>query len=265
MPSTFPTNLLYCFDNTRMGDDMAAGIYQTIVNDMFLARNKDREPDGFLHPSSLAGCERQAVYVARGEPVSNDKDIRNIRIMGNGTAIHEIIQDATIKAYPGTLVELDVNWGPIRGSADALLPVATEVLPHDETYPAFVYELQEYKSISPNGKRFLQPSRGNGPKHPPRSGGAKPEHIYQARTYYWGLSNQGFLLDGIRIVYIDRDDWSVLEFEIEPWTALEVVEFEATLDSLQDHIEEGTLPDRKPDGFWLCDYCDFRKTCKGIE
>ena len=43
----------------------------------------------------------------------------------------------------------------------------------------------------------------------------------------------------------------------------EVEAFLTEVDVLETHAEEGTLPDRMPDDFWLCRFCDWRTTCKG--
>jgi hypothetical protein len=238
-------------------------MYQELIDQMFLddPNNEDRSGDMKLHPSAISGCERNAIYSARGEEVSNPRDVRFTRIMGNGTMFHSRLQAYLLTRFPGIILEAPVKWGPISGSADALLP-------RDEFGPldAIVYQLQEYKTISPNGKRFLQPSRGKGAKYPPRDGGPKPEHVTQTRIYYLGLSKMGTVLtDTIRIVYIDRDDWSTLEFEVEPWTKEEGEAYLETLAELEAHLMDGTLPDKKPDSYWLCKMCEFRTVCKGWE
>lgn len=232
---------------------------------MFEEGNEDRSGDFRLHPSAISGCERNAIYGARGEPVSNERPARNTRIMGNGTMYHERLQAYLKERFPGALMEVPVEWGPIKGHADILMPVADGSDGPGLLSP--VYELADFKTISPNGKRWLQPSRGNGKKHPPRAGGPKPEHVKQVRLYYMGLRRMGKLLtDNIRIVYIDRDDWSTLEFDdIEPWTGAEEDEQLERMAELEAHLWDGTLPEQMPDTYWLCKMCEFRTTCKGLE
>lgn len=224
-------------------------VYQPILDAHFEAIASVREPDGFFHPSSMTGCDRLAVYEKTGTPKSDEKSIRNIRIMANGTRMHAEIQGLVQDAYPGFLTEVEVDFAGIRGSCDGLLPIADGVPDTDhfaDLQP--VYELQEFKSISPQGKRFLK-------------GSPKPEHEYQARIYYWALERQGYLLSGIRITYFDRDDWSVQEFEVEPWTPEQVAGFEALLSDLEAHAEEGTLPGRMDKDYWLCRFCEYRTRC----
>lgn len=230
-------------------------MYQDIIDNHIrmrdAARQEERGSDaGEWHPSGLFGCERQAVYTYTGTPETNERDIRNVRIMDRGTAMHEEIQAALTAAVPGTLLEVKVDFGGVKGSCDALMPVADGVTEDDPDLQP-VYELQEYKSISPMGKRYLK-------------GDAKPEHKEQARTYYWALERMGYLMSGdIRIVYMDRDDWSIQEFFVAPWTPEEVADFEAKIDVLNNHVEEETLPERMPDDYWLCKYCPFYDICKG--
>lgn len=232
-------------------------LYQELIDALFREKHEEREPDGRLHPSSLSDCERAGIYSSRGEPRSNETDIRSIRIMARGTQMHEEIQQRLVQQHPGTLLEVDVDHGAVKGSADALVPVGDgrhydEVgNPEDVLQP--LYELQEFKSISPMGKRYLK-------------GSPKEGHMKQARVYHWALGHQGYLLeDHIRITYFDRDDWSVTEFEVPCWTQAEAETWEMQLASLEAHLMDGTLPPKMPDDFWLCRYCDYRTTCKGVE
>lgn len=231
-------------------------MYQDIIDGFIQTRDAKRQEErgsdaGEWHPSSLTGCLRQAVYSYTGEPVSDAKAVRNIRIMDRGTEMHEVIQAETIRhilsnggAPSDYQVEVPVRYAGIHGSSDALLKVD-----EDESGP--LYELQEYKSISPMGKKFMK-------------GEPKPEHVMQARIYHACLRAMGWnLTDTIRIVYLDRDDWSVVEYIADAWLDVEFHDFLGTIATLEDHVEEGTLPDRMPDDYWLCRYCDYRTTCKG--
>ena len=255
-------------------------MYQDLINEMFEEGNDDRSGDMRLHPSGISGCERNALYSARGEPISNPRDVRFTRIMGNGTDYHEKLQAYLKRTIPGIILEAPVQYGPIKGSADALLPVADGIPPgqgeaamehgedpEDVMQP--IYELQEYQTISPNGKRFIQGTKPrtlkSGQFKPGRDAAPKPEHVKQTRIYYYCLEKMGTLLDGIRIVYIDRDDWSTLEFEVEPWTADEGAHQEEAWAELEAHLMDGTLPDKETDDYWLCKLCEYRTTCKGIE
>lgn len=232
-------------------------MYQEIIDHYHKMRHEERPPDGKFHPSSLTGCLRQAGYEKLGVPRTNPTDVRSMRIMQRGTKMHEDIQDWVKEWVPGFLPEVPVTWaGVIAGTCDGLLPL------DDGSY-----ELQEYKSISPlytkvNRKNVLP----------------KPEHVMQARIYYAALRTAGEfwnnleqrtdplrLAPSIRIVYFDRDDWKATECEVEPWDAYEAEAFLVQLNDLEWNLSEGTLPERKPEGYWLCRYCPWQKRCWDID
>jgi hypothetical protein len=238
--------------------------YQEMVNRMFLEdpRNEDRSGDMKLHPSAISGCARQAIYAARGEEATNPKDVRYRRIMGNGTDYHDKLQGFMRQLWPGLETEVSFEFGPIKGSVDALMPTDGGL------------EVQEFKSISPNGMRMIQGTQPrrlkNGTFKPGREAAAKPEHVHQARIYHYCLSQLGYnMSDVIRIVYFNRyfnrDDWTVAEFEVEPWTTEEGQAQELVWAELEGHLMDGTLPDQMPDDYWLCKLCEYRTTCKGMK
>ena len=250
----------------------AEPVYVGIINDMFVndPANQDRDGDMKLHPSAISGCERNAIYAARGEPITNPRDVRYTRIMGNGTDYHTKLQAYIMTRWPDAICEQKVDWGLIHGAADVLLPVGvlTDILPVVIPRVENAYELADFKTISPNGKRYIQGLKPrtlkNGTFKPGREAAPKPEHVLQVRIYYTGLRRMGFnLLPQFRIVYIDRDDWSTIEFLIDPWTPEEEDTYLEHMAELEAHLFDGTLPDKIPDDYWLCNLCEWRTTCKG--
>lgn len=240
-------------------------MYQKLIDAKILERDEARQADrgsdeGEWHPSGLFNCERQAVYNYLGTPVTDGREIRNVRIMDRGTEVHAQVQEWLLEAHPNALVEVPVRYGGVHGSCDALLPISDGFCidcdnlpscPHDPEMLEPVYEVQEYKSESPMARRY----RKNKPKD---------DHVRQARTYAECLAKQGYLIAGIRIIYIDRDDWSVNEYEVPEWTPEEAErELWSRIARLEQHVMEGSLPARMPDDFWLCRYCPYFTTCKG--
>jgi hypothetical protein len=215
--------------------------YQDIIDEVYLERQRldPHPPDGFFHPSAMSGCARNAVYSLATEETDPSNE-RSLRIMGRGTEMHEEIQELTSRraAEEGIAYFTEVKFKKmgVKGSADALLGVDGGLL-----------QLQEYKSINPNGYRYLKE--------------AKPEHVQQARIYHWALRDEHQLTDDIRFVYFDRDSWTVREFVEPAWNEFERHEFELDLVVLQNHAEEGTLPERMPASYWLCRYCNYRTAC----
>jgi CRISPR/Cas system-associated exonuclease Cas4 (RecB family) len=222
------------------------------------AEQAERGSDaGEWHPSSLTGCERAAVYSYTGTPVSNETTPRSMAVLQRGTDVHNIIQAELIRqtlerggSPQDYLTEVKVDYMGVKGSCDALMVMADGF--KDEPGPELerVYELHEYKSIK--SLHFVK----NSPK---------PEHVMQACIYAWGLMHTGYLISEIRIVYVERETFKVIEHIILPWDEAAEAAFEDTLDNLNAHVAEGTLPDRMPDDYWLCRYCDWRTLCKGVE
>ena len=127
------------------------------VDKWFLDNVEDRPPDGMLHPSSMSGCWRQAVYEARGTEPSNTKDVRNYRIMWFGSRIHEVLQQA-LEGLPGFASEVEVappGW-PVKGSADAIYIISgnSYYITDDD------YELLEFKSVAPWKLKAKDPPAG---------------------------------------------------------------------------------------------------------
>lgn len=240
-------------------------MYQDLIDGILRARHQREQEErgsdaGEWHPSSLTGCERAAVYSFTGTPASNETTPRSMAVLQAGTDIHDLIQKELVERFgKGFLPEVKLEYMGVHGSSDGLLAVAdgyrdeffdeAGVLVETETVEP-VYEVQEFKTIK--SLHFVK----NFPK---------PEHMMQARIYAWAASHSGYLIDGIRIVYIERETKLVIEHFIQPWDEEEEKTFEDTLANLNMHVEEGTLPDQMPDDYWLCRYCDWRTLCKGVE
>lgn len=236
-------------------------MYQELIDaDIELAndaRQQDRGSDaGEWHPSGL-DCLRKAVYTYKGYEPSDGTETRSIRIMQRGTEMHEYAQGLMIALAKRDndidfIPEVKVNSHGIVGSCDGILKV--------EDGP---WEVQEYKSISPQGKKFLYPKPygKHGPGNVPK---AKPEHVKQARIYQRCLKEMGMdMSPSIRIVYFDRDDWSVLEFKVQEWLDVEWYEFLGEIAEAEDHVADGTLPERLDVGIekYPCMFCPFRTRC----
>jgi hypothetical protein len=250
------------------------GFYQDLVDEEIQARNDARQAErgsdkGEWHPSSLTGCQRAAVYDYTGTERTDEPEIRNIRIMDRGTSIHEEVQAMVVRScirrglspHEAFLVEVKVDHAGIKGSCDGLLKTGTK------------WEVQEYKSISPTGKKFMHP-KPFGKRGPGNEPEPKPEHVKQARIYQRCLKGQGFdVTDTIRIVYFDRDDYSVWEFEVEAWLDVEWYEFLGEIADLEDHVQADTLPYRMPmtekkgrlERNWQCGYCPFATRCWNVD
>lgn len=223
------------------------------VDQWFLDNVEPRPPDGKLHPSSMSGCWRQAVYEARGTEPTNAKAARNYRIMWFGSRIHEVLQQA-LKGLPGFASEVEVapdGW-PFAGSADGIYIREFDA----NADSSDDWELLEFKSIAP----YMLKSKDLPQDH----------HKKQARMYMWGLNKQGTSVAQARIVYVSRNDMEMREFVLERDLKWEE-EFEQDLDiSRHLYLKEGQtmLPPRldinAPEG-WLCKYCQFQTKCWEVD
>lgn len=219
---------------------------------------KEREPDGKWHPSSISGCARQAVYNFRGIPRTDERDPKSKRILRIGHILHQFAQDAvmaevgsTIKAFYAE-VKIDIPELNITGSVDGVLELI------DGTWLVL-----EFKTISANGLKYA--------KELP-----KPEHVVQVSCYIHALREHGSADAGIPplgdklrsciVAYVEKQDLLIAEYTVE-WNeelredliarAAELNWYE-TGDELPDRIAADT---KKGGRHWLCNYCDWRTLC----
>ncbi len=219
-----------------------------------------REPDGKWHPSSMWGCNRQAIYQVRGTKTTEDTDILSKRRFYIGHRLHEAVQRAVesakgvIECFPE--FEVDVKDVNVSGHGDILLRLT------DGTYLVI-----EVKSIKKSGMRMGLP---------------KEQHKSQAMTYTWCLRHYGGRamgsdgewvvipplgesLRGMAIVYLEKEDLTIVE-KFFPWED----EWNATMGEKLVELEmykadPDSLPPRLPFNgtrkHWLCGYCAFYTKC----
>lgn len=226
------------------------GLIQEALDEWFTKRHEERPPDGFLHPSSLSGCPRSAVYEASGTLRTDERSVRSMRIMLMGTEVHSIIQEALMASgLPGVECEVDIEDEEFRvvGSADVVWMHAPDK-----------YEVVEIKSISPFALK--------------RKGLPQPQHVEQARIYMWALRRGPDARDvtRVRIVYVTRDDLEIRaehEYIIahDPeWDE----RFEARTRLWSAMLGTDLLPPRIPadgDMAWLCGYCSWKTRCWQVD
>lgn len=238
---------------------------EAAVNAYVQANASIREPDGKWHPSSIFACDRKALYERRGVEQTNPKDDRSGRVLFIGSRWHEIVQAAVIehvKDADQVLTEVPVELPELNivGHADQLIRFGD------------VWELEEYKSISSNGFRYLK--------------GPKPEHVSQAYTYMYALRTQGVPTDEgglrkpipplgdslttVRFVYISKDDLKIAEYVV-PWDPAFEAVLRQKVTTLDRYVADPiSLPPRLPlekgKKNWLCaGYCEFRDRCWQVD
>lgn len=252
------------------------------------SKRKDRQPDGWWHPSSYSLCDRRATYDFRGTPQSNPPDERLYRVFEVGHEFHRFVQhaiavDAEVLAFwPEVKAEHPILR--IGGHTDGLVLLHGTYEDHDGLVTFSddaVLEALELKSINSMAFKYKDL-----PKH---------DHVVQNFSYMESVRDYGGVIedeDGQpigrieplgnklrrgRIVYVSKDDLQVEE-SIVYWTAAKSQELRAKLLGLRQFEDGDDLPPRLPDEIktsgkskgkvaraWQCGYCPFRDLCWGEE
>lgn len=179
-----------------------------------------RKPyEGFFRPSMLFSCDRANVFhyqMIRPEPQQHDA--RLVRILDNGTAVHEVIQDKYLSNNPNywfvkePKVVIRINGALVKGSCDGVL------IRRSDMYRWGI----EIKTIGHEEfMRLVKP---------------KEEHVQQARIY---MELQD--LPYITIIYWDKDKQHLKEFHVKR-DRKEWEEIEERVGYLYSFIERDKLP-----------------------
>jgi hypothetical protein len=174
---------------------------------------------GFFRPSGLFGCDRQNVFqylqVQEG-PSRIDNRLR--RILDNGSAIHDLIQDEYLSKHPDfwfvkePKVWLKIRGAWVKGSCDGVIIRRTDM---------FRWGV-EIKTI--NHDEFMRLAK------------PKEEHVFQASIY---MNMQD--LPWITIMYWDKDKQHMKEFHVQrkkaSWT-----EVEDRIEYLHSFVKKKSLP-----------------------
>jgi hypothetical protein len=134
------------------------------LNKHLIKENKENErPAKHIHPSSFGGCLRKTAYSVYGVG-KPDKEVRILRIFGNGHYVHERIQGDCEAAGDIEVIGIEVpvfsEEYQIKGYVDGIIGLENE------------YYILEIKSKNNKGfTRYL--------KNPDKN------HIVQANIYMW--------------------------------------------------------------------------------
>lgn len=200
-------------------------------------RERTRERK-YFRPSMLHGCDRQNVFhYTRAPSKPQRQEPRMMRILDNGTAVHEVLQgylsdhpDVWFAPESRILVEINDAW--VRGSCDGVL------IRRSDGYRWGI----EIKTIAHD--EFMKLSK------------PKKEHIAQAMIYmavqklYW-----------ITIIYWDKDKQHLKEYPI----AFDPVLWKQTQERIKhlvSYVNANTLPeyDKSTCNTFFCQYVDHCRT-----
>lgn len=90
---------------------------QKLIDESLAKKQKEREerePSGFISPSSLGFCYRKQYWKRKGEKPSNPPDARGIRKFQCGNLFHTFVQ----QFIPDSQVEIECQKDDVRGRAD---------------------------------------------------------------------------------------------------------------------------------------------------
>ncbi len=191
----------------------------------------------FFRPSMLHGCDRANVFHYKQSPFHPSRqDPRMLRILDNGTKVHEILQEILADHpewwfAPESRVLVEVEGATVRGSCDGVL------IRREDGYRVGI----EIKSMAHEAfMKLTKPSDW---------------HILQASIYmrlmglYW-----------IVIVYWDKDKQHLKEFAVH-YDAERWKETKKRIKELKGFINRGELPefDSKTCDPTFCQYVDYCK------
>jgi hypothetical protein len=229
--------------------------------------------------SSVMGCSRQAGYVAAQVPETDPMDGSSLAVAAMGSLLHEDIQTAVAKRWPGATFEGTGQLEDlISGHFDIDLSDDDEIV-ELKTVGAYKFDL----AIG----LFRSPGRGQPAKM--RSDGGKGPSL--AHICQGGFNALAHGRKTVRIAYVSREAvsvkkaeeaglgpierfWAEWTFDQEVWGPLVEAEI-ARLAKIRALVATGVLPDRAdfddagkqvkvdPDkGHWRCSYCSHAQRCK---
>jgi DNA-directed RNA polymerase subunit RPC12/RpoP len=274
---------------------IANAIITNALVDELLVKSATPKPTAMgtaLRYSSSHSCGRQQGYAAFEAEPSDPMDHAGAWVTGIGTIVHEALQDAISRRFPGAQFEFPSQVGGfVSGSCDALIPVSeigeysnitssgTHVLFELKTMGTYSFD----KQVGWNRTRSTQ-GREHGPalKAIAQAGmnaigimTSNPdifiEDIVMGSITFEGLSkNKAFSMGVTGSNRVLAEFW-IPRYE---WEHLASEELER-MGEIFSVVDSGFLPDRvaiddegdkvllDPSGrAWQCDYCSFKRVCK---
>lgn len=210
------------------------------------------EPHAYA--SEALGCERKIAFRVMEWPKSNPVDGPAQVTFWIGDAIHDLVQEALLAAYPEAKAEVSWSLGPVTGRADM-------------TYRSVrdgKLVVCEIKSVAPYSFDLATGLKKG-------DAGVRAEHAMQA-----DISALALEADYKHIVYVNK---SASGGQNPIWESRGLADHEAAraevarLTSIVRKAEAGDLPVRKWGGAVIddpakvkfpCGYCEWRDACAGI-
>ena len=238
--------------------------------------------------SGAHGCERQMSYYAVDTPVTEPVDAAGAWVMGVGTVVHELVQEAIGRRYPNAEFEVATKVSDyISGSCDAFIPESDM----GEWWAGgnVMYELKTMGTYSFDKQVGWNRMRGTAKDaEGPKAGaiaqaGMNALGIEKARGITIGTIIMGSMTfealsvqkagamevsDLNRVLaefHIPREEWlPQAEAEIERLNAVAIGVVNGILGARVAIGDNGDAVRLNPQGRdWQCAYCSFRSICIG--
>lgn len=239
-----------------------------------------------LRFSSAGDCARALSYQVLGAKVTNPFDAPSVWVTTLGTLIHEKVQEAIERRFPGTTFENKaqiegVTSGHCDGLADGEVITAQytdwdggKVLYELKTMGGFSFE----KSIGlrKQSRKMVEPE---GPRYTAVLQAALNAYANECDTIIIGhISLEGISKGVAAAVGLNDTERTIAEWHIpkEVWLPLALGEIERQKEIVrtvrEDKVlagriildDEGTLKAIDPSAdrpFWKCDYCSYKDLC----
>lgn len=253
-------------------------------------QDEDRGPkptafDTPLRYSSAGDCSRALSYQALGIPVSNKFDVPSIWVTHLGTQIHEWVQDAISRRYPGATFENKSQVEHLTsGHADGVFEqtVITAIIPEWEGGKV-LYELKTMggfsfeKSIGlKKQKRILE--NPEGPRRTAILQAALNAYVNDCDTIVIGhISLEGISKGVAKAAGLDDYGRVLAEWQIpkDVWLPLaqnEIARMQKIVAMTKlDQLAGRIIPDDNGESlpidpeatrpYWKCDYCSYKDLC----
>jgi predicted RecB family nuclease len=199
--------------------------------------------------SLLGGCIRAHWYDSNGVPETEpfEEKLFGIFRVGNvfGEEIVKILRDSPEIADLQAEVPVEIPEWNFAGNIDALVEWvggSTSIL--------------EFKTESANGRKY-------------RRGEPKREHMVQASSYAAALRHLGTTVDDVRVIYIEKDSFSVDEYVVPTeWQdralrTLRVLNYYG--DRKPPRIPAELVRSGKGGWKYPCSYCRWQTECRSSQ
>lgn len=250
------------------------------------------KPTAFDTPlrfSSAGDCARALAYQALGEPATNGFDAPSIWVTGLGTIIHEMVQEAIGRRFPGAIFEPKGKIGNIAsGHADGVVDgdTITAVIP-DWNGGKALYELKTMggmafeKSIGLK-RRSRTTENPEGPRISALLQSALNAYVHDCDTLIIGSISLEPISRGLGAgANLDEIGRFIAEWHIPKsvWSVWAQTEFDRQ-SNIVESAQKGWLPqpsiveDVTDEGllyrnidptsarpYWKCDYCAYKELC----